>query len=110
MGFLAKDLLTDLAEPERPAILKTMADTPDGAVLAARTLQRVTSRDDSDSPDRTQAAATPDWISQARSLISHEIARHLAPSTSRPVDELTELDITLCRRRLNLDPVWTGEI
>ncbi|MFM9709164.1 hypothetical protein [Streptomyces galilaeus] len=95
MGFLAKDLLTDLAEPERPAILKTMAQTPDGAVLTSRTLQRVTTRDDSDGPDHTQAAAAPDWISEARSLISHEIAGHLAQSARRPVDELTELEITL---------------
>ncbi|MET9412208.1 P-loop NTPase fold protein [Streptomyces sp. NPDC002935] len=96
MDFLAKDLLTDLAEPDRPAILKTMSETPDGAVLAARTLQRVTTtRDDSDSPDHTQAAAIPDWISEARSLISHEIAQHLALSASRPVHELTEQEITL---------------
>ncbi|MFF3968092.1 P-loop NTPase fold protein [Streptomyces griseorubiginosus] len=95
MDFLAKDLLTDLAEPDRPAILKTMAETPDGAVLAARTLQRVTSRNDSDTPDHTQAAAAPDWIGDARSRISHEIARHIAPAASRPVDELTELEITL---------------
>ncbi|MFE4925211.1 P-loop NTPase fold protein [Streptomyces sp. NPDC056661] len=95
MDVLAKDLLTDLAEPDRPATLKTMAETPDGAVLAARTLQRVTARNDSDSPDYTQAAATPDWIGEARSLISHAIARHLAPAARRPVDELTEPEITL---------------
>lgn len=95
MDFLAKDLMTDLAEPDRPAILKTMAETPDGAVLAARTLQRVTARNDPDSPDHTQTAATPDWIGEARSLISHEIAGHLAASARRPVDELTELEITL---------------
>ncbi|MEU9313750.1 hypothetical protein [Streptomyces sp. NPDC048256] len=95
MDFLAKDLLTDLAEPDRPAILKTMAETPDGAVLAARTLQRVTSRNGSDAPDHTQAAAAPDWIGGARSRISREIARHIAPAASRPVDELTELEITL---------------
>ncbi|MEV5787474.1 P-loop NTPase fold protein [Streptomyces sp. NPDC048448] len=95
MDFLAKDLLTDLAEPDRPAILKTVAETPDGAVLAARTLQRVTARNAPDSPDHTQAAATPDWIGAARSLISHEIARHLAASARRPIDELTELQITL---------------
>ncbi|WP_259670025.1 hypothetical protein [Streptomyces sp. ID38640] len=95
MDVLARDLLTDLAEPERPAILKTMAETPDGAVLAARTLQRVSSRNDSDTPDRAQAAATLDWIGEACSLISQEIARHLAHSASRPVDELTEPEITL---------------
>ncbi|MDX3524861.1 hypothetical protein [Streptomyces scabiei] len=72
-----------------------MAETPDGAVLAARTLQHVTARNDSDPPDHTQAAVTPDWIGEARSLISHEIARHLAPAASRPVDELTEPEITL---------------
>ncbi|MFF4105374.1 P-loop NTPase fold protein [Streptomyces sp. NPDC001903] len=95
MDFLAKDLLTDLAEPDRPAVLKTMAETPNGAVLAARTLQRVTARNGSENPESTQAAVTPDWISQARSLISHEIARHLAPSASRAVNELTEPEITL---------------
>ncbi|GLP68763.1 hypothetical protein TUSST3_53860 [Streptomyces sp. TUS-ST3] len=93
MDFLARDLLTDLAEPERPAILKAMAQSPDGAVLAARTLQRVTARQDSDGPDDTQAAATPGWIGEARSLISHEIAQHL--SVSRPIHELTDLEITL---------------
>jgi hypothetical protein len=95
MDFLAKDLLTDLAEPERPAILKAMAETPDGAVLAARTLQRVIAREDSDGPDHTQAAATPGWIGEARSLISHEIAQHLTPAVSGPIHELTELEITL---------------
>lgn len=92
MDFLTRDLLADLAEPDRPAILKTMAQTPDGAVLAARTLQRVANRNDS---DHTRAAATRDWISEARSLISSEIATHIAPAASRPVDELTELEITL---------------
>ncbi|MFB7457120.1 hypothetical protein [Streptomyces sp. NPDC056188] len=72
-----------------------MAETPDGAVLAARTLQRVAARADSDGPDHTQAAADPGWISEARSLISHEIARHLTPAASQPIHELTELEITL---------------
>ncbi|MFI6093852.1 hypothetical protein [Streptomyces sp. NPDC051218] len=72
-----------------------MAETPDGAVLSARTLPRVTPRADSDGPDHTQAAPTPDWIGEARSLISHETARHLAPAASRPVHELTELEMTL---------------
>ncbi|WP_260844943.1 hypothetical protein [Streptomyces sp. SLBN-31] len=73
-----------------------MAETPDGAILAARTLQRVTSHNDSDTPDHTQAAAAvPHWIGEARSLISHEIARHLAPTASRPVHALTEQEITL---------------
>lgn len=95
ISILAADLLTDLAEPERPAVLKTMAKTADGAVLAARTLQRITRRDGSDSPDHIQAAARPDWIGEARSLISHEIARHLAPAARRPVDQLTEPERTL---------------
>ncbi|MFF9337765.1 hypothetical protein ACF1AI_36000, partial [Streptomyces albogriseolus] len=95
MDFLAKDLLTDLAEPERPSVLKTMAESADGAVLAARTLQRVTARTAPASPDPTQTAATPDWIGEARALISYEIARHLAACARRPIDELTELQITL---------------
>ncbi|MEU2518855.1 P-loop NTPase fold protein [Streptomyces sp. R17] len=95
VSILAADLLTDLAEPERPAVLKTMAETADGAILAARTLQRITRRDGSDSPDHIQAAARPDWIGEARSLISHEIARHLAPAARRPVDQLTEPERTL---------------
>ncbi|MEV5089466.1 P-loop NTPase fold protein [Streptomyces griseoincarnatus] len=95
ISILAADLLTDLAEPDRPAVLKTMAETADGAVLAARTLQRITRRDGSDSPDHIQAAATPDWIGEARSLISHEIARHLEPAARRPVDQLTEPERTL---------------
>ncbi|MFJ3861489.1 P-loop NTPase fold protein [Streptomyces sp. NPDC090085] len=120
MDFLAKDLLTDLAEPDRPSILKIMAETPDGAVLAARTLQRVISRDDSDTPDRPQVAATLDWMGEARSLISHEIARHLAPAASRAVNELTEPEITLiwawrhtdsevCRTWINqqFEETWT---
>ncbi|MGW2768756.1 hypothetical protein [Streptomyces sp. NPDC001275] len=104
MEFLAKDLLTDLAEPERPEILKIMAETPDGAVLAARTLQRVATRADADGADHTQAAATPDWISEARSLISHEIAGHLNPAVSRPVRDLTELEITLIWARRHTEP------
>ncbi|WP_024757532.1 P-loop NTPase fold protein [Streptomyces exfoliatus] len=95
MSILATDLLTDLAEPDRPAVLKTMADTADGAVLAARTLQRITRRDGSDSPDHTQASATPAWIGEARSGISHEISQHLAPAAHRPADQLTEPERTL---------------
>ncbi|MFD8477249.1 P-loop NTPase fold protein [Streptomyces globisporus] len=95
MEFLAKDLLADLAESDRSAILKTMAETFNGAVLAARTLQRVTNHTGSDVPDQAPAAAATDWTDEARSLISHEIARHLTPSASRPVTELTEPEITL---------------
>ncbi|MFD4814546.1 hypothetical protein ACFWNS_38910, partial [Streptomyces sp. NPDC058418] len=113
MDFLAKDLLTDLAEPERPAILKTMAQTPDGAVLAARTLQRVIVREDSDSPDHTQAAAARGWIGDARSLISHEIAQHLTPAVSRPIHELTEMEITLIWAWRHAEPeaarTWIGQ-
>ncbi|WP_345282672.1 hypothetical protein [Streptomyces gulbargensis] len=72
-----------------------MAETADGAVLAARTLQRITRRDGSDSPDHIQAAARPDWIGEARSLISREIVRHLAPAARQPVDQLTEPERTL---------------
>lgn len=95
MSILAKDLLTDLAKPDRPVILRTMAETADGAVLAARTLQRITRRDGSDGPDHTQASASPDWMGEARSVISHEISQHLAPAARRPVDQLTELERTL---------------
>jgi predicted transposase YbfD/YdcC len=87
--------LADLADSERPALLKTMADTPDGAILAIRTLQRVTARMATDSLDETQSQPTPGWISHARSLISSEIARHLAPAASRRAQELTEQEITL---------------
>ncbi|MFE4825093.1 P-loop NTPase fold protein [Streptomyces sp. NPDC056704] len=95
MDFLASDLLADLADAERPALLKTMADTPDGAILAIRTLQRVTARMATDRPDETQPQPTPGWISDARSLISSEIARHLAPAASRRAQELTEQETTL---------------
>ncbi|MFD8001174.1 P-loop NTPase fold protein [Streptomyces mirabilis] len=95
MDFLASDLLADLADTERPALLKTMADTPDGAILAIRTLQRVTARMATDSPDETQSQPTPGWISHARSLISSKIARHLAPAASRRAQELTEQETTL---------------
>ncbi|WP_142146905.1 hypothetical protein [Streptomyces sp. SLBN-31] len=89
MDILAKDLVTDLAEPDRPSILRAMAETSDGAVLAARTLQRLISHNDADTPDRAQPAASVNWIGEARSFISHEIARHLAPTGSRPVNALT---------------------
>ncbi|MGV4988705.1 P-loop NTPase fold protein [Streptomyces sp. NRAIS4] len=95
MDFLATDLLTDLAEPDRPIILKTMAETPNGAVLSARTLRRVATSTGSDGPEPAQSSPIPDWVSEARSLISPEIARHLTPAASRAVDELTELEITL---------------
>ncbi|MFJ4343290.1 P-loop NTPase fold protein [Streptomyces sp. NPDC088915] len=95
MSILVKDLLADLAEPERPAVLKAMAKTADGAVLAARTLQRITSGNGADNPDHTQAATTPDWIGDASSLISREIAQHLTVCACRPTDELTDLQITL---------------
>ncbi|MET8331980.1 hypothetical protein [Streptomyces sp. NPDC005181] len=95
MDVLASDLLTDLSEAERPILLQTMASTPDGAFLAAHTLQRATPRAASDGPDHTQTPAVPAWISEARSLTSHELARHLTPAAGRPVHELTELEITL---------------
>jgi hypothetical protein len=95
LDVLARDLLGDLAESDRPAVLQAMAQTTDGAVLAARTLQRVTSRNDSDSADQPQPTATPDWTDQARSLISDKIEQHLIQPAARPAGELTEPDITL---------------
>ncbi|MFE2217573.1 hypothetical protein ACFW93_37360 [Streptomyces canus] len=59
-----------------------MAESPDGAVLAARPLQRVTAREDSAGPEHPQAAATPGWTGEARFVISLEIAPHLTLAVS----------------------------
>ncbi|MFF4234127.1 P-loop NTPase fold protein [Streptomyces sp. NPDC001820] len=93
LEFLAGDLLTDLPATERPATLQAMASTPDGAVLASRTLHRVTARTDSE--PQQEAQPTPDWVREARSLVGHQIAQHLDPAAGRPVENLTELELTL---------------
>ncbi|MET7843559.1 P-loop NTPase fold protein [Streptomyces sp. NPDC005356] len=102
LEFLAGDLLTDLAASERPTTLKDMANTPDGAVLASRTLHRASARTGSE--PQPEAQSTPCWVREARSLVGHQIAQHLAPAASRPVESLTELELTLLWGWHHTDP------
>ncbi|MFB6850150.1 hypothetical protein ACFCXS_35535 [Streptomyces sp. NPDC056373] len=92
MQFLARDLLTDLPPEQRAPVLAAMAATPDGAVLATRTLHRATNADDNDSEE---VQTTENWSLQARDTVTEQIAQHLAPTTGRPAEELTESDTDL---------------
>ncbi|MEU6646626.1 hypothetical protein ABZ863_29325 [Saccharomonospora sp. NPDC046836] len=92
LQFLARDLLTDLPPEQRAPVLAAMAATPDGAVLATRTLHRVTNPDNNDS-EEVQTAE--DWSLQARDAVTEQIAQHLVPTTGRPAEELTESDTDL---------------
>ncbi len=58
MQFLARDLLTDLPPEQRAPVLAAMAATPDGTVLATRTLHRATN---SDNDDSEEVQTTEDW-------------------------------------------------
>ncbi|MFI6547154.1 P-loop NTPase fold protein [Streptomyces prunicolor] len=100
--FLAADLLTDLPENDRPTILKEMAGTPDGAVLAVRALRQVEAAADRGTED-TQVPVSV-WEGEARSLMGQEIAQHLAPAAGRAVEELTEQQLTLIWAWRHADP------
>ncbi|MFF4308449.1 P-loop NTPase fold protein [Streptomyces sp. NPDC001601] len=90
--FLAANLLADLPPEDRPTVLKEMASTSDGAVLAVRALQRAEAHANSSTED---AQEPPAWADEARSLVAQEISQHLAAAANRPVEELTEQQITL---------------
>ncbi|WP_406164401.1 P-loop NTPase fold protein [Streptomyces sp. NBC_00996] len=92
LQFLARDLLTDLPPEQRPPVLAAMAATPDGAILATRTLHRATNPDNNDSE---HVQTTEDWSLHARDAVAERIAQHLAPSTGRPAEELTDSDTDL---------------
>ncbi len=92
LQFLARDLLTDLPPEQRTPVLAAMAATPDGAVLATRTLHRATNPDNNDSEE---VQTTEDWSLQARDAVTEQIAQHLVPTTGRPAEELTESDADL---------------
>ncbi|SOE19064.1 KAP family P-loop domain-containing protein [Streptomyces sp. OK228] len=92
LQFLARDLLADLPPEQRTGVLAAMATTPDGAVLATRTLHRVTNPDNNDS-EEVQTAE--DWSLHARDAVTEQIAQHLVPTTGRPAEELTESDTDL---------------
>ncbi len=92
LQFLARDLLTDLSPDQRAPVLAAMASTPDGAVLATRTLHRATNPGDNDSEE---VQTTEDWSLQARDTVAERIAQHLAPTTGRPAEELTESETDL---------------
>jgi len=92
LRFLARDLLTDLPPEQRPAVLAAMASTREGAVLATRTLHRATNPDDADTE---QVQPIENWAIQASEAVADQIKRHLAPTTDRPAEELTESDTDL---------------
>ncbi|MBA6439946.1 P-loop NTPase fold protein [Streptomyces sp. GMR22] len=92
LQFLARDLLTDLPPEQRPGVLAAIAATPDGAILATRTLHRATNSDDNDSE---QVQTAEDWALQARDAVADRIAQHLTPSMGSPADELTDSDTDL---------------
>ncbi|WP_257033621.1 hypothetical protein [Streptomyces sp. Ag109_G2-15] len=92
LQFLARDLLTDLPPEQRPGVLAAMAATPDGAILATRTLHRATNSDDNDSE---QVQTAEDWALQARDAVAERIAHHLTPTMGSLAEELTDSDTDL---------------
>ncbi|CAM5683114.1 Energy-coupling factor transporter ATP-binding protein EcfA2 OS=Streptomyces griseomycini OX=66895 GN=FHS37_007833 PE=4 SV=1 [Streptomyces griseomycini] len=92
LQFLARDLLNDLPPERRPEVLAAMASTPDGALLATRTLHRATTPDN-DSTEHVQT--TEDWALQARDAVAEQITQHLTPATGRPAEELSQMDTDL---------------
>ncbi|WP_405863445.1 hypothetical protein [Streptomyces sp. NBC_00005] len=88
----APSLLLDLPPEERPSAVAAMATTPDGAVLATRTLHSATNPDDTASEHTT---TTEPWALQARDALTGRLAEHLAPAAQRSAPDLTDQDSTL---------------
>ncbi|MFD8219445.1 P-loop NTPase fold protein [Streptomyces sp. NPDC059697] len=110
MGLLGADrrvrsftpsLLLDLPPEERPSVVAAMAATPDGAVLATRTLHSATNPDDTASEHTT---TTEPWAAQARDALIGRLAEHLAPAAGRPASDITEQDETLIWMWRHTDP------
>lgn len=64
---LTPSLLLDLPPDQRPAMVAAMAATPDGAVLATRTLHSATNPDDTACEHVT---TTEPWAAQARDALT----------------------------------------
>ncbi|MFJ5534111.1 P-loop NTPase fold protein [Streptomyces sp. NPDC093261] len=110
MGLLGADrrvrsftpsLLLDLPAEERPSVVAAMATTPDGAVLATRTLHTATNPDDTASEHTT---TTEPWAAQARDALTGRLAEHLAPAAQRSTPDLTDQDSTLIWMWRHTDP------
>lgn len=110
MGLLGADrrvrsftpsLLLDLPPEERSSAVAAMATTPDGAVLATRTLHSATNPDDTAS-ERTTTIEP--WAAQARDALTGRLAEHLAPAARRPASDLTDQDTTLIWMWRHTDP------
>ncbi|MFK0181853.1 hypothetical protein ACIQVR_38575 [Streptomyces xanthochromogenes] len=110
MGLLGADrrvrsftpsLLLDLPPEERPSAVAAMATTPDGAVLATRTLHSATNPDDTASEHTT---TTEPWALQARDALTGRLAEHLAPAAQRSAPDLTDQDSTLIWMWRHTDP------
>ncbi|MGW2232232.1 hypothetical protein ACWCRG_43170, partial [Streptomyces formicae] len=97
----APSLLLDLPPDQRPAMVAAMAATPDGAVLATRTLHSATNSDDTASEHTT---TTEPWAAQARDALTGRLAEHLTPAAARPTPDLTDQDDTLIWMWRHTDP------
>ncbi|MFD9590133.1 P-loop NTPase fold protein [Streptomyces sp. NPDC059980] len=97
----APSLLLDLPPDQRPAMVAAMASTPDGAVLATRTLHSATNPDDTASEHVT---TTEPWAAQARDALTGRLAEHLTPAAARPTPDLTDQDSTLIWMWRHTDP------
>lgn len=97
----APSLLLDLPPDQRPAMVAAMAATPDGAVLATRTLHSATNPDDTASEHTT---TTEPWAAQARDALTGRLAEHLTPAAQRSAPDLTDQDSTLIWMWRHTDP------
>ncbi|MGV9903382.1 hypothetical protein ACWDU8_13025 [Streptomyces sp. NPDC003388] len=94
-------LLLDLSPEERPPVVAAMATTPDGVVLATRTLHSATNPDDTASEHTT---TTEPWAAQARDALTGRLTGHLTPAAVRPAPDLTDQDSTLIWMWRHTDP------
>ncbi|WP_330257750.1 hypothetical protein OG586_37260 [Streptomyces murinus] len=78
-----------------------MAATPDGAVLATRTLHSATDPDDTASEHTTTTELS---AAQARDALTSRLAEHLAPAAQRSAPDLTDQDSTLIWMWRHTDP------
>ncbi|MFI5534618.1 P-loop NTPase fold protein [Kitasatospora sp. NPDC051853] len=90
--FLAQDLFRSLPSDARAGILRGMAASPQGTMLASRVLY------DSTEPSSTKPAFAQEsdtWVQEARVSLVARLRQHLTGPGSSPADHLTDSDVDL---------------
>ncbi|MED7947414.1 P-loop NTPase fold protein [Streptomyces sp. BE303] len=90
--FLAQDLFRNLPADTRADVLRGMATTPQGTMLASRVLYDAT-EPSSTEPVFAQEGDT--WVQEARTALVTRLREHLTTPGSRPADHLTDSDVDL---------------